>query len=267
MHIVNLASGSKANATLVEYNDVKLLIDVGLSERELLKRLAEVGTDISEISAVIITHEHSDHIKGLKALAKKYDIDVYVHKILAESGLIADIVFKESRLKTFENQMFEVGEICITPFEIPHDAACPVGFVLEAKGSKSRVGFLTDVGEVTDEIKNALAGVKMLFIEANHDSQMLEDGYYPYQVKRRIAGKHGHLSNMQAIELASWLYDRGTKCFVLSHLSEKNNTKELAYATFANFFESKGLVLDKDVFIRLSFQEKHGNNFNLKEEF
>ncbi len=267
MHIVNLASGSKANVTLVEYKNVKLLIDAGLSERELLKRLSDVGTDISEISAILITHEHSDHIKGLKSLAKKYDIDIFVHKKLVENGVLSEIPFKENRLKTFENAEFEIGEICIFPFEIPHDAVCPVGFVLWAKGNKSKVGFLTDVGEVTDDIRNSLCGVKMLFIEANHDPQMLENGYYPFSVKRRIAGKHGHLSNLQAIELASWLFDRGTKCFVLSHLSEKNNTFEIAYATFANFFEGKGLVLDKDVFIRLSFQDKHGNNFNLKEEF
>lgn len=267
MHILNLASGSKANCTLAQYGDTKILIDAGLSVRELEKRLECTNVKLCEISAVIITHEHSDHIKGLIALAKKSNINVFVHKKLFESGAIIGLSLLGERVKTFEENAFEIGEICVAPFLISHDAVCPVGFVLSVNSSKSKIGFVTDLGEVTETVKEALSGAKIVYIESNHDKQMLLDGYYPQNVKTRIAGRFGHLSNEQSIKFASWLFDRGTKCFILSHLSENNNTPELAYGVYADFFERKGLVLDKDVFIRLSFQHKCGNNITLKEEF
>ncbi len=266
MHIVNLASGSKANSTLIETEKTKILIDAGLREKELERRLNEVGTSLSQINAIFVTHEHSDHIKALPTLAKKYDMQFFVHEELAKSGLLQNINFKEQKLLCFSNNTAKVGDLLIEPFNISHDAVCPVGFVVSEFKSKSKAGFVTDLGIVTETVKNALSGSKIVFIESNHDKQMLLSGNYPPRLKARIAGKYGHLSNAQALELADWLYKRGTKCFILSHLSENNNSPRIAYGEFANFFESQGLVLDKDVFIRLSFQDKHGNNFSLKKE-
>lgn len=266
MRIVNLASGSKANSTFVCYNNTKLLVDAGLSEKKLKERLSEIGESIENISAVIVTHEHIDHIAGIKVLAKKYNLDFYIETKLVESNLI-DAVFKPEKLHKIDLEKFSVGELEILPFSVSHDAVFPVGFVINAMGSKSKIAFLTDVGEVDENVKRAVAGSKIIFIESNYDEGMLLGGFYPEKVKRRIYGKFGHLSNSQSLELAKELFKSGTKCFVISHISENNNTYETAYLNYVNYFESLGLSLDSDVFIRLSYQGKHGNNLCLKEEF
>lgn len=266
MHIVNLASGSKGNSTFVEYGSTKLLIDAGLSERQLQLRLESIGENLKNITAVIITHEHTDHIKALDSLAKKYDIDFYLHKTLVESNFVkADI--KEGKLHTFTTEKFNIGELEVEPFETSHDAIAPVGFAVNVSGSKSKFSIITDTGIVFEKAIKTIESSKIVFIESNYDEAMLMGGKYPELLKRRIAGSKGHLSNSQSLSLAKRLYETGTKCFVLSHLSENNNTPEKAYILYADYFESQGLVLDKDVFIRLSHQDRHGNNFLLKEEF
>lgn len=267
MRIVNLASGSKANSTFVGFENTKVLIDVGLSEKKLKETLVEIGESLEKINAVLITHEHSDHIKSLEVLAKKYNITFFVHEKLADTRIIKDIPFKDGHLKTFCENAFEVGDFEIFPMQLSHDAVAPVGFVLRVKNSKTKVGFITDTGVVTASAKELLKGSKIVFIESNYDEKMLWGGRYPMIVKQRIDSEHGHLSNDQSLELAKFLFEHGTKCFVLSHLSENNNTPEKAFLNYVEYFESKNFMLDKDVFVRLSFQNKHGNNFVLKEEY
>ena len=267
MRIVNLASGSKANSTLLEFGDTKILIDVGLPMSKLKTVLAEVGTRLEDIDAVCVTHEHVDHIYSLEQLAKHFDMNFYVHEKLKDSRAILEIPFKEGKLLTFSDKTFSVGDFEILPFAVSHDTICPVGFVVNVFKSRAKAGFVTDLGMVTESVVRALSGAKMVFIESNYDEEMLMGGRYPKIVKERIRGSQGHLSNEQSLELAKALFETGTKCFVLSHISQNNNTHELAYLNYANYFESQGLSLDSDVVIRLSFQERHGNNFNLKEEF
>ncbi len=267
MRIINLASGSKANTTFIGFNETKILIDVGLNEKQLRERLQEIGEKIENISGICITHEHSDHIKSLKTLAKKYDMNFYIHKNLAESNFLSDTVFKEGKLHKFLSDKFVIGELEIQPFDTSHDAIAPVGFSINVHGSKSKFSIITDTGLVFERTIKLIEHSKIVFIESNYDEKMLKNGFYPAIVKERIAGNKGHLSNAQSLEVAKRLFATGTKCFVLSHLSENNNTPELAFLNYANFFESQGYVLDKDVFIRLSYQNRHGNNFILKEEF
>ncbi len=267
MRIINLASGSKANSTFLHYGNTKILIDVGLSEKNLEKALISIGESLKNIYAVLITHEHIDHVKALKNLAKKYDIEFFIKSELVDSGYFSDVQFKENRLHKIENLKFNVGDFEVLAIETSHDAIAPIGFVLNVYNSKAKVAFLTDIGEVSMSIKQALDGVKMIFIESNYDEKMLISGQYPQIVKQRILGRKGHLSNEQSLELAKYLYQRGTKCFVLSHISQNNNLYELAYENYITYFESIGVKQNQDVFIRLSFQEKTGNNFNLKEEF
>lgn len=264
--IVNLASGSKGNSTLICTDKTKVLVDVGISESKLKKRLSEVGENIGAIDAIFITHEHCDHILGLESILKKRKITVFVHKKLLKSGVFDKYNSMESFVP-FDCEKFEYKGLEVVPFETSHDSICPVGFTFSVCGSKSKVGFLTDTGAITEQSERALLGSKIVFLETNYDEQMLENGTYPERLKRRIAGAKGHLSNSDSLDFAVKLFASGTKCFVLSHISQNNNTGEIAYAKFASFFESQGLVLDKDLFIRLSFQDKHGNNFNLKEEF
>ncbi len=266
MRIVNLASGSKGNSTFVSHGETKILIDAGLTEKKLQETLIEINESLSNIQGVLVTHEHIDHIRAIKTLAKKYDMVFYVHKALAESSAFADIAFKEGKLFKFENTEFSVGELIITPFETSHDAIRPVGFVAKVFGKKEKAGFVTDIGVVSETVKRELQGSKIVFIESNYDEAMLLGGSYPKIIKNRIKSDVGHLSNTQSLELAKFLFETGTKCFVLSHISENNNTPELALVNYIDYFESQGYVLDKDVFIRLSFQNKHGNNFSLKEE-
>ena len=267
MRIVNLSSGSKANSTFLSFNDTRILIDAGLPEKKLCETLNQIGERIENINAIFVTHEHIDHIRAIKMLAKKYDMDFYFHKELIDSGKLADINFKEGRVRGFTNNVVNVGDLEIQPFEISHDAVRPVGFVVNVFGSKSKAGFATDLGEVSDDVKHALRGSKIVFLESNYDEQMLFDGSYPFVLKRRIASEKGHLSNVQSLEFAKYLYDNGTKCFVLSHISENNNTYELALANFVDYFNENNIKLNKDVIVKVSFQMKYGNNFTLREEY
>ena len=267
MQIINLASGSKGNSTFVEYSGTKLLIDAGISEKKLAGRLAEIGENLNDISAVLVTHEHVDHIAAVPALAKKYSMEFYIETGLADSEQVKKIAFKENKLKKILLEKFCIGDIEVLPFSVSHDAIAPVGYILNAKGSTSKVAFFTDVGYVSKQNEELLSGSRIIFLESNYDEKMLLQGNYPYPVKRRIASEKGHLSNTQALELASKLYKTGTRCFVLSHISENNNTQEKVYSNFTDYFSSQGLSLDKDVFVRLSYQNNHGNKFILKEEF
>ncbi len=266
MRIVNLASGSKANSTFIDSGKTKILIDVGLNEKTLKERLEKIGEDILNIQAVLITHEHIDHIRALKNLTKKYSMKICVHKKLENIKEITDAEIDAKNIILFENGMFKVGDIEVLPVEVSHDATHPVSYVLNRVGSISKVGFITDTGYISKQVQEKFVGVKMVFIESNYDEEMLLNGKYPYLVKQRIFGEKGHLSNTQSLEFAKTLYKSGTKCFVLSHISENNNTKELAYKNYVEYFESQNLVLDRDVFVRISYQGKCGNNFNLREE-
>ena len=267
MRIVNLASGSKGNCTFVCYNDTKILIDVGLNEKQLIERLSSIGEKLSDIVGVCITHEHTDHIRALKTLSKKYQMHFYLHKNLIESSILSDINFKEGKVHKFIDKKFNIGDLEIQPFDTSHDAISPVGFTVNVFGSKSKFGIMTDTGVVFDRAVKMLENSKIVFLESNYDERMLMSGSYPQILKQRVSGNKGHLSNKQSLEIAKKLYNSGTKCFVLSHLSENNNTPEIAFLNYAKFFEEQGYILDKDVFIRLSYQDRHGNNFSLKEDF
>lgn len=267
MRIINLASGSKANSTFVSFGDTKILIDAGLSEKKIKEELLSIGEKLENISAVIVTHEHIDHIKGIKSLAKNTNINFYFHKKVIDESAYGDIVFKEGSLRTFDSFKFNIGDFEIEPIETSHDAARPVAFILNVHKSKTRVAFVTDLGVVSEKIKSSLKGVKIIFLESNYDEEMIDGGPYPYIVKQRIKSEKGHLSNEQSLELAKFLYKNGTKCFVLSHISQNNNTYEKAYVNFAAYFENLGLKIGEDVKIKVSFQEKHGNNFLINEEY
>ncbi len=267
MRIVNLSSGSKANSTFVGFNESKILIDAGLVEKKLSEELLAIGENIENIKAIFVTHEHVDHIRAIKTLAKKTEIDFYFHEGVVEAGAVSDIKFKEGRLHTFKDGIVNIGDLQIQPFDISHDSAAPVGFLVNVFGSKTKAGFATDLGVVSEGVKNALFGAKIVFLESNYDEEMLAGGPYPYILKKRIAGEKGHLSNVQSLELAKFLYENGTKCFVLSHISENNNTYELALANFVDYFESNHIKLNQDVIVKVSRQMMHGNNFTLKEEY
>ena len=195
MRIVNLASGSKGNSTFLGYGESKILIDAGLTEKNIKTRLAEIGERIEDIKAVVVTHEHIDHVRAIKSLAKNYDMEFFVREKLADSGFFADVNFKEGKLHKITDLCFNIGDFEILPVSVSHDAIDPVAYVVSVHGSKAKAGFVTDLGFVSDLVKKEFAGVKMAFLESNYDEKMLFGGKYPYLVKQRIAGNKGHLSN------------------------------------------------------------------------
>jgi phosphoribosyl 1,2-cyclic phosphodiesterase len=229
-----LASGSRGNCALVASSTTRILVDAGLSGRETFKRLKALGERIEEISAIVITHEHSDHVAGLQRLAKKLNVPVFItaptHQAWSRAvrdsdakGAIPDLPKSEH---FSAGRGFRVGDIEVMPFTIPHDAIDPVGFTFRAEGVK--IGFATDLGYMPTNVRNHLRGCSVLVMESNHDLEMLRAGPYPWSVKQRVMSRVGHLSNDALAEFFSNDYDGGAEYLVLAHISEQNNHPEIA---------------------------------------
>jgi phosphoribosyl 1,2-cyclic phosphodiesterase len=227
-----LASGSRGNSAIVQSSTTWILVDAGISCRETFKRMRAAGHDPHSLSAILITHEHSDHVYGLLVLAKKLKIPVFMtgatHQAWARMMRDDDGVRPElARLEVFSSgKSFLVGDITVAPFTIPHDAADPVGFTFRAEGVK--VGIATDLGYMPPSVCDHLRGCDVLVIEANHDLEMLRGGPYPWSVKQRVMSRVGHLSNDALAEYLVTNYDGGASYLVLAHISEQNNHPELA---------------------------------------
>jgi phosphoribosyl 1,2-cyclic phosphodiesterase len=309
MRMTVLASGSKGNSAVIATAETRILVDAGLSCRELKKRMTAAGEDPASLSAILITHEHQDHVAGLATMARRFKVPVYftepTHRawvrmvtprstmtyaewltqvqrekqeraraaaaadsssdavILSEADHEASDAAKDpcilsevtaqsaAALDPDEDEMepeavrpdpsylpaveyfsagaaFTIGDIAVTPFTIPHDAADPCGFVFESHTECTRMAIATDLGYVTPNVKAALRRVDVLLLESNHDIEMLRDGPYPWSVKQRVLSRVGHLSNHAAAEFLSRDYDGGAQYIVLGHLSEQNNAPELA---------------------------------------
>lgn len=223
MRFTLLGSGSKGNASLIEEGTTRLLIDSGFSLRELERRLLRAGLEAGDLTAVLVTHEHSDHISGVGALARKYSLPVWMTPGTWRKGRTGEI----PHLSMFNcHEKFSVDDIEVHPFPVPHDAREPAQFVF-SNGSK-RLGLLTDTGMVTPHIENQLDGCDALILECNHDSEMLQNGPYPSSLKRRVSGKLGHLSNVQAETVIKNIDCSRLQHLVAAHLSEKNNLPHLA---------------------------------------
>lgn len=227
-----LASGSKGNCAVVASARTRILVDAGLSCRETMKRMRAAGEVPEALDALVITHEHSDHISGLEVLARRLKIPVYM------TGATHAAWRKWCRDKTGEKPELErretfeagyglqIGDIAIMPFTIPHDAADPVGFAFRVEGVK--LAIVTDLGYVPPNVRQHVRGCDVLMIESNHDLEMLRVGPYPWSVKQRVMSRVGHLSNDALAEFFSNHYDGGAAFVVLAHLSEQNNHPEIA---------------------------------------
>ena len=229
-----LASGSRGNCAIVASSTTRILVDVGISCRETFKRMRSLGESPGELSAILITHEHSDHVVGLQRLASKLNIPVFLtepthqawnRSMRDEEGKVPEL----PKVEHFSSgRSFQIGDIAIKPFTIPHDAADPVGFTFRAEGV--RIGYVTDLGYVPVSVRDHLHGCDVLVIESNHDVEMLRGGPYPWSVKQRVMSRVGHLSNDALAEFFTSDYDGGAAYVVLAHLSEQNNHPELARA-------------------------------------
>jgi phosphoribosyl 1,2-cyclic phosphodiesterase len=302
-----LASGSKGNSTIVSGGRTRILIDAGLSCRELFRRMKLAGEEPESLNAILITHEHSDHVGGLSVTARKLGIPVYfteaTHRawmrwltprrqmtyaqwmeqvrrqaaerqaepvgdegepdppeaeecaVVPEAAAVAEAELDASKppsrkqdptwLPAVEyfaaGEPFRIGDIDLSPFTTPHDAADPVGFVLEAEGV--RIGYATDLGYVPPNVKAQLQGLDLLLLEANHDLELLRDGPYPWAVKQRVLSRVGHLSNDATAEFLERDYDGQSAYVILAHLSENNNLPELARVAAERALQGRASLL------------------------
>lgn len=237
MQVHVLASGSKGNATFLRVGNTNILVDAGISTRRIKNSLNEVGINIQDLHGILITHEHRDHIAGLPTLMKKYNIPVYARPAAWNAMYCRQLLPDECCCALADD--LTINEIKIKPFSISHDAADPVGFNLYHENIK--VSVATDLGFVTDNVKAAIELADVLVLEANHDIDMLRQGAYPWYLKRRIMSNRGHLSNTDAgWTLARLPRKEHTQVF-LAHLSQENNTPELARKTVMEILEGEGL--------------------------
>lgn len=218
----SLASGSSGNCGLLALGGQYLLIDLGVSVRRLKSTLRGLNLAVEDLSAVVLTHEHIDHIKGLATFVKHYDIPVYASCGTAEAVLTKHPAARAQLRPFYSGASFQIESVCVRSFPTPHDAADSVGYIFEANGI--RLGFATDLGFVPSPVREALTGCPTVVLESNHDIYMLETGPYPYPLKQRVGGPRGHLSNPDCASLAAALVRNGTRRLILAHLSEKNNT-------------------------------------------
>jgi len=223
VRICQIASGSKGNSIYVESDSSRVLIDAGLSARELTRRLLAIGVAAQDLDAVIISHEHRDHCSGAGPLCRRYNLPLYclpqTYAALPSIGAVDYCALETAGV-------LRLRDLEVETFPVTHDAVAPVGFILTA--GRVRVGIATDLGVVTRLVRERLQRCQVLVLETNHDEQMLQDGPYPWSLKQRIRGRHGHLSNNQAAELLGDLLWPELQAVFMAHISETNNTVELA---------------------------------------
>jgi len=240
-----LASGSTGNAMVVSNGQVNVLIDAGLSARKMEELMQERGTSISAMDAVLVTHEHSDHIKGLGAVARKYNLPVYTNEKTWEeiNKQLGEIAEEKQHIMPTDSAL-ELGSLRIESYGISHDAADPVGYCFYDGDEK--LSLATDLGYISSKVKEKLQDADVLILEANHDIELLRMGKYPWNIKRRILSDLGHLSNEAAGEGLSDVLGSRLKRVYLAHLSRDHNMMDLARMTVSHVMEDEGIQLENE---------------------
>ena len=238
-----LYSGSKGNSTYIEIGGKKILIDAGKSAKALCTALDSIGVAPCQLDAIFVTHEHTDHISALQTLSHKNSIPIHIMLSSARKfqGLCDERLCACLCMHDKSDYTVELDGVTIRAFPTPHDSRASVGYRIEHDGVA--VAYATDIGYITDEIKDALIGCESVVLESNHDTEMLIFGPYPVELKERIASRYGHLSNRECAEMATYLCENGTKNILLAHLSEENNTPALAYNETLSAVGSMGINL------------------------
>ena len=255
MGIHVLASGSKGNAVFVSMGDTKLLLDAGISARRIQKGLEALKVDVGELDGVLLTHEHRDHVAGLPTLLKKYKLPLYTRPATWQALYCRDLLPAECFKPLAASQ--DIGEVKIEPFAISHDAAEPVGFTLHCRQTKYSLA--TDLGFVTDTVKTALALSDALVLETNHDLDMLQEGSYPWSLKRRIMSNRGHLANTDAGWTLARLPKKNSTQVFLAHLSQENNRPELAKKTVQDILLEHDSGMAATVTLQLTYPNQAAN--------
>lgn len=231
MRIASLGSGSKGNATLIQHQNTLLMLDCGFSHKQVKLRMQKLAVTPDQITALLVTHEHSDHIAGVARLADYYDLPVY-----ATQGTLraAGLQHLHNLHPIVPGQQWAMGEIAIQAVAVPHDAREPCQFIFSQADSGRRLGILTDTGSITPHLLEQFQGLDAILLESNYDPLMLHQGAYPEMLKRRIGGDYGHLSNQQSLDFLQQIKHSGLKQIFLGHISDKNNCLSKIKALYAD---------------------------------
>ena len=243
MRFASLGSGSKGNATVIQSNNTCLMVDCGFSIKDCSRRLQRLEKTPADIDAILVTHEHSDHWKGVLPLASRFAIDIYITAgCLRATGLtLSDY---EGFKLIDSHKTFNIGDIEIKPIPVPHDALEPVQFIFS--NNINRLGILTDVGSITPYIEQQYSGCDGLLVEANHDLELLNSGAYPGFLKNRVSGEWGHLNNNQTAALISVIDQACIKQLVIGHISQTNNNKAVVRETIEKVYQGSAKVIYAD---------------------
>lgn len=262
MRCVSVASGSKGNCIYVESQLSAVLIDNGLSLKSLEAKFKELNINPNKIDAILLTHEHTDHLYGVKAFLNKYKkVKVYIPSFAQNFCLPSLIVLPQKQVEWYSVSDFFIKDITVSSFILPHDSHFCVGYSLLVGDKKISVA--TDLGKMSNQILGNLSRSDILFIESNHDEQLLKSNVkYTARLKKRILSSQGHLSNRSCGEALVYLVKTGVKQVVLSHLSEENNTPLLAYTTVKNVLKENGIIEGDNVCVDVAFQNQVGTVFN-----
>ena len=257
IRVCPLFSGSSGNSIYIEFsNNRGILVDAGRSTKQIENILSENNIDIRNIDSIFVTHEHNDHISALKVLSLRYNLNIYASQgtinAIKDKGLISS----KNQFNTLEKKETDLEFISVRPFSISHDCCEGFGYVFTDKLGE-KVAVCTDLGYISDEVKNALKGCKTVLLESNHDVMMLQNGPYPYYLKRRILSDSGHLSNDTSGNFLPFLVENGTRNVILSHLSSHNNIPDLAIQTSICYLNENGISVTKDVSLNVAPKENH----------
>jgi phosphoribosyl 1,2-cyclic phosphodiesterase len=248
MKICVLGSGSSGNATYVEHNGTRLLVDAGLRAKDIVERLIGIGIQPETLCGILVSHEHIDHIQGAGPLARKFKVPVYISPRALEHASFA--LQQVPNFPVAPDVPVQIGSITVTPFSTPHDSIDPVAFAL--RGGETRICIVTDVGYISETIRERIRVTDMLVIESNHDLEMLRTGPYPWSLKQRVMSNYGHLSNEALAYFFSEYFDGTQRKVMLTHLSRQNNHPQLAYVSASRALEKKS----KDTDLHVSLQDE-----------
>lgn len=257
----SLSSGSSGNAQYIESDKARILIDNGFSGKRLAELLHSIDVCPETLDAILVTHEHIDHVKGVGVMSRRFDIPIYGNAN-TWSGMEKKIGnIKEHNIKVFDTEEYlDIKDIEINPIHIFHDANEPVGYIL--RNGKTKISILTDTGWVNTNMKDKIKGSNLCLIESNHDVNMLKNGTYPWPLKQRISSTRGHLSNDDAgMILCETL--KGGEVVLLGHLSKDNNKPELAYNTVKNHLSLSGIDIGRDITLDMTYRDKSTKVYHL----
>lgn len=257
MKFCSLYSGSSGNSIFVSSENAKILIDAGLPGKSIEKALDSIGQNPRDIDGIFVTHEHTDHTKGVGVLSRKYDIPIYTHSSTWKAMMPTIGKIKEDNIRIIEKECVTINDMDIISYIIPHDAIHPQGYAIHNKNKKFCLA--TDLGYFSDEVEYVLKDADAILLESNHDVEMLKFGPYPYTLKRRILSNLGHLSNEDCGKAILSILGNNLKKVMLGHLSKTNNYPELAYQTVANVLTENGVKLGKDLELSMAKRDMPSN--------